>query len=102
MRALLRKFRKHLRTGAMSPRVRRVVDFLGVAGGASRGVVFAAAGCFVVVAAVRFDPDRAKGLDDTLRTFRDTPAGPWLLAVVAVGLGLFGVFSWAMARWRRV
>jgi hypothetical protein len=102
VRALLRRFREHLRTGAMSPRVRKVVDFLGVAGGASRGAVFAAAGCFVVVAAVRFDPDRAKGLDDTLRTFRDTPAGPWLLAVVAAGLALFGVFSWSMARWRRV
>jgi hypothetical protein len=102
VRALLRRFRKHLRTGAMAPRVRKVVEFLGVAGGASRGVVFAAAGCFVVVAAVRFDPDRAKGLDDTLRTFRETPAGPWLLAVIAAGLALFGVFSWAMARWRRV
>ncbi|MFF7209136.1 DUF1206 domain-containing protein [Streptomyces sp. NPDC008238] len=102
VRAIMRRFRKHLRTGAMSPRVRKVVDFLGVAGGTSRGVVFAAAGCFVVVAAVRFDPDRAKGLDDTLRTFRDTPAGPWLLAVIAVGLALFGVFSWAMARWRQV
>lgn len=102
VRALLRRFRKHLRTGAMSRRVRRVVDFLGVAGGSSRGVVFAAAGCFAVVAAVRFDPDRAKGLDDTLRTFRDTPAGPWLLAVIAAGLALFGVFSWAMARWRQV
>ncbi len=102
VRALLRRFRKHLRTGAMSPRVRKAVDFLGVAGGASRGVVFTAAGCFVVVAAVRFDPDRAKGLDDTLRTFRDAPAGPWLLASIAAGLALFGVFSWAMARWRRV
>ncbi|WP_431962985.1 DUF1206 domain-containing protein [Actinacidiphila sp. bgisy160] len=101
-RALLRRFRKHLRTGAMSARVRRVVDFLGVAGGASRGVVFAAAGCFAVVAAVRSDPDRARGLDDTLRTFRGSPAGPWMLAVIAAGLALFGVFSWAMARWRRV
>ena len=40
--------------------------------------------------------------DDTLRTFRETPAGPWLLAAVAVGLALFGLFSGAMSRWREV
>lgn len=102
VRAILRRFRKHLRTGAMSPRTRKVVEALGVGGGTSRGVVFAAAGCFAVIAAVRFDPGQAKGLDDTLRTFRETPAGPWLLAAVAVGLVLFGLFSGAMARWRDV
>ncbi|MEU6344697.1 DUF1206 domain-containing protein [Streptomyces sp. NPDC046977] len=102
VRAMMRRFRKHLRIGAMSPRTRRVVEALGVGGGTSRGVVFAAAGCFAVVAAVRFDPGRAKGLDDTLRTFRETPAGPWLLAAVAAGLVLFGLFSGAMARWREV
>ncbi|MDX3078540.1 DUF1206 domain-containing protein [Streptomyces sp. MI02-7b] len=102
VRAIMRRFRKHLRTGAMSARTRKVVETLGVGGGTSRGVVFAAAGCFAVIAAVRFDPGRAKGLDDTLRTFRETPAGPWLLAAVAVGLVLFGLFSGAMARWRDV
>ncbi len=41
-------------------------------------------------------------MDDTLRTFADTPAGPWLLTVIAIGLIAFGVFSWANARWRKV
>lgn len=41
-------------------------------------------------------------MDDTLKTFTQTPAGPWLLIAVAIGLVLFGVFSWAMARWRKV
>ncbi len=41
-------------------------------------------------------------MDDTLRSFTDTPAGPWLLVVIALGLVAFGVFSWANARYRKV
>ncbi|NEA60452.1 DUF1206 domain-containing protein [Streptomyces sp. SID13666] len=102
VRAWQRKFRKHLKVGEMSRRTRQVVEFLGVAGGVCRGVVFATAGGFAVAAAVKYDPDQAKGLDDTLRSFRETPAGPWLLVAIAVGLALFGAFSFAMARWRKL
>ncbi|MEU2226416.1 DUF1206 domain-containing protein [Streptomyces sp. NPDC018347] len=102
VRAARKKFRKHLRGGAMSGRTRRFVEFFGVTGGTARGVVFAAAGVFAVVAAVRHEPGRARGMDDTLRGFRDLPAGPWLLALVALGLAAFGVFSWCNARWRDV
>ncbi|MFJ4690683.1 DUF1206 domain-containing protein [Streptomyces sp. NPDC088766] len=102
VRALLRKYHKHLRLGEMSARVRRLVDVTGVGGGTARGLVFAAAGAFAVRAAVEYEPDKAKGLDDTLRSFADTPVGPGLLACVAAGLVLFGLFSFAMARWRKV
>ncbi|MET9963428.1 DUF1206 domain-containing protein [Streptomyces sp. NPDC006326] len=95
-------FRKELAMGGASARLRKAVDFLGVSGGLARGAVFAAAGAFIVYAAVQFDPGQAKGIDDTLRAFAGTPAGPWLLVVVAVGLVLFGVFCWALARWRKV
>ncbi|WP_191873921.1 DUF1206 domain-containing protein [Streptomyces filipinensis] len=100
IRALRRKFRQTLRTGAMSPRTRRTTDLLGVSGGVARGVVFAGAGVFAVTAAVRHRPGEAKGMDDTLRAFRDLPAGPSVLAVIALGLAAFGVFSWCCARWR--
>ncbi|MEU5275423.1 DUF1206 domain-containing protein [Streptomyces asoensis] len=102
VRAVMRKYHKHLRLGEMSPRVRRLVDVTGVGGGAARGLVFAAAGVFAVRAAVEYQPDEAKGFDDTLRSFAGTPAGPGLLACVAAGLVLFGLFSFAMARWRKV
>ncbi|MGA6155893.1 DUF1206 domain-containing protein [Stenotrophomonas sp. NPDC087984] len=102
VRALRRGFRKHLKVGAMSRRTRRAVEALGVCGGVARGAVFAVAGGFALSAAVRYDPGEAKGIDDTLRTFAGTAAGPWLLMAVALGLALFGVFSFAMARWRRV
>ncbi|MFH8337050.1 DUF1206 domain-containing protein [Streptomyces sp. AM6-12] len=102
VRALRRKFRRQLRTDAMSPRARRFTDFFGVVGGTAQGLVFAVAGGFAVVAAARHRPGEAKGVDDTLRSFRDLPAGPWLLALIALGLMAFGVFSWCGARWQRL
>ncbi|MFF7828557.1 DUF1206 domain-containing protein [Streptomyces rochei] len=102
VQALRRSYHKKLKLGGLSPRTRRLVDVTGVGGGAARGIVFAVAGGFAVRAAVDYEPDRAKGLDDTLRSFAETPLGPWLLVLVAAGLVLFGVFSFALARWRRV
>ncbi|WP_327308494.1 DUF1206 domain-containing protein [Streptomyces sp. NBC_01298] len=102
VQAVRRTFRKHLAMGRQPEGVRKAVEFLGVVGGVARGAVFAAAGSFAVHAALSYDPAKAKGVDDTLRTFAQTPAGPWLLVLVAVGLVLFGLFSWAMACWRRV
>jgi hypothetical protein len=101
-RALRRHYHEDLRLGEMSRRTRRLVDVTGVGGGAARGLVFAAVGCFAVRAAAAYEPGRAKGLDDTLRSFAALPLGPWALGCVAVGLMLFGVFSFALSRWRRV
>ncbi|MFJ9820862.1 DUF1206 domain-containing protein [Streptomyces sp. NPDC101151] len=102
VQAVRRVYREELKLGEMSPRARKLVDVTGVGGGLARALVFAAAGAFAVRAAVDYRPDRAKGLDDTLRSFAATPAGPWLLAAVAAGLMLFGLFALALARWRRV
>ncbi|MGW5482482.1 DUF1206 domain-containing protein [Streptomyces sp. NPDC004008] len=102
VQAVRRDFHTELRLGEMSPGARRLVDLTGVGGGAARGLVLAAAGGFAVRAALDYRPDRAKGLDDTLRSFAGTPFGPWLLALVAAGLALFGLFSFALARWGRV
>jgi uncharacterized protein DUF1206 len=96
-----RKFEKYLALGRMSPRTRKVVEFLGVTGTASRGVVFTLAGVFVIAAAVDYDPKKAGGLDRALRELADTAAGPWLLGVVAVGVVIFGIYGFAEAKWRR-
>ncbi|MFD4552415.1 DUF1206 domain-containing protein [Streptomyces sp. NPDC058466] len=101
-RAVLRKYREDLKLGEMSRRTRTVVDTTGVVGGVARGLVFAAVGVFALQAAVDYEPDKAKGVDGALRSFSETPMGPSLLACVAAGLVLFGVFSCAMARWRKV
>ena len=59
-------------------------------------------GVFLVVAAVTTQPQQAKGLDSALRSLAATPGGRWLLALVAIGLIVFGAFSCCEARWARV
>lgn len=100
--ALRRKFLERLHTARMEPPVRRAVEIIGLVGRSARGVVFGAAGGFLLYAAITFDPDKAKGVDGTLREFATTPAGPWLLVVVALGLVTYGVYSFCEARWRDV
>jgi len=75
---------------------------LGVIGTTARGTVFALAGGLVIEAAVTFDPAKARGLDEALRTFRDRPYGAVALALAAVGLVIFGLYGLCEARWRRV
>ena len=83
-------------------RFRPGVKQLGIVGGVARGAVTTLAGVFLVVAAIRFNPSKAEGVDGTLRSFADTPLGPLLLLLVALGLIAFGLFSWCEARWRQV
>jgi Domain of Unknown Function (DUF1206) len=97
-----RKFERDLDLRRISPATRKLVEFLGVVGTTARGAVFALAGVFVISAAVNYDPKQAGGLDRALRELADTPAGPWLLVAVAIGLVMFGVYGFAEAKWRRV
>jgi hypothetical protein len=101
-RAFKRKFLKHLRLGSASARTRKVVTRLGQVGGIARGVVFATVGVFLIIAAADANPKQAKGIDSALRALAHTPAGPWVLIVIALGLVTFGVYSWCEARWRDV
>ena len=99
---LRRTFAAHLHTAQMSAPARTVAEGFGVAGYLASGVVFCIAGAFLVDAAVSSDPQKAQGLDGALRKTAATPLGPWLLLAVALGLVIFGVYSWCEARWRVV
>ncbi|MGH3166760.1 MAG: DUF1206 domain-containing protein [Trebonia sp.] len=96
-----KRFVAELSLNKMRARTRRVVEWLGQAGGVARGIVFVTAGVFLVVAAVQARPGQAKGLDSSLRELARTPFGPWLLVLVAIGLVVFGLFSVCEARWRK-
>ncbi|WP_243708458.1 DUF1206 domain-containing protein [Actinomadura sp. GC306] len=100
--AVRRNFLEELDTGRMSRAARRFVQPLGIAGNAARGLIGAGVGVFLAYAAITFQPDKAKGLDGTLREFADSPAGPWGLLAVAAGLLVFGLYSFCEARWRKV
>jgi hypothetical protein len=97
-----KEFLDNLEFGSASPRTRRIVERLGQVGGIARGALFAAVGGFLIDAGVTASPGKAKGVDGTLRAFAQTPLGPWLLVVIAVGLLIFGVYSFCEAKWRKV
>ena len=102
LEGLRRKFLKHLQTSQMSPRTRRIVEWLGVIGTAARGVVFALAGILVIEAAVTYQPAKAGGIDKALLTLRNQPFGEVLLILAALGLIIFGIYGLCEARWRKV
>jgi len=79
-----------------------MVEGLDVTGYVTRGMVFCVAGAFLVDAAASFDPQKAQGLYGPLRQTAATPLGPWLLFAIALGLAIFGLYSWCEARWRAV
>ena len=97
-----KEFLKRMNLGGAPAGTRALVEKLGVVGGVARGAVTALAGVFLIVAAARFSPSKAEGIDGSLRAFAHTPLGPFLLIPVALGLVAFGLFSWCEARWRRV
>jgi sulfite exporter TauE/SafE len=97
-----RKFMKYLQLSQLSPRMRRLVERLGMVGTAARGAVFALAGVLVIEAAVSYQPAKAGGIDKALLTLRNQPFGEFLLIIAALGLIIFGVYGLCEARWRRV
>jgi hypothetical protein len=96
------QFTEYLNLRQLSPTLRRTVVTLGKVGYIARGVVFGLIGFLVIVAAVSYDPEKARGFDAALRELAAQPYGPWLLVTIAVGLACFGVYSFAEARYRRL
>jgi hypothetical protein len=64
-------------------------------------MVIVGIGIAALDAAITYDAAKAKGVDGVLRSFAQSPFGPWLLIFVALGLIAFGVLSFVEAKWRR-
>lgn len=71
---------------------------LGLVGYVSKGVALGLVGILVIVAVFQSDPQKAAGLDGALRTLGAQPFGTVLLVVVAIGIGVYGLYSFVMAR----
>lgn len=72
------------------------------AGLIARGIVFGLIGVFVIVAAAQAQPSEARGLGGTLRTIQGQAYGQILLALTALGLIAFGIYSMIEAKYRRI
>jgi hypothetical protein len=76
--------------------VRRISRF----GIAARGVVFGVIGIHLVRAALQYDASEARDAGGALRALEQQPMGPWLLALVALGLFAYGIYELLRARYR--
>lgn len=86
----------------MSPKTRQLARRLGMAGYVAKGVAYGIAGLLVIVAAVNYDPEKARGLDAALHTLREQSYGMFLLTLVALGIAAFGVYCFLQSRYRKV
>jgi Domain of Unknown Function (DUF1206) len=84
--------------GTPSNLVRR----LGVVGYIAKGLVIAAAGVLVIIAATQSEPAKATGLDGALRTLGAQPFGAILLILAGLGIVTYGLYSFAMARYTKM
>lgn len=80
----------------------RALTVLGVAGFAARALLLGIAGYLFIVAAWRFDPDEAAGIDEALRTLAGAPFGRALLALCAVGVFAAGTYDMVTFRRQRL
>lgn len=87
-------FLKHLESGAAK---RDWVKWSGRLGYLARGVVFVMVGVLLWQAAGAANPQQAGGTGEAIASLSG-----WVQAVVAIGLGLFGVFSIVQAVYRRI
>lgn len=99
-RALQRKHADRLEHYRVPSRLRRPAVAVGVVGLVGRAAVVALIGVFLVSAAVRFDPEEAKGLDGALRTLAEQQYGPVLLALTALGILGYALWSLVETLWR--
>ena len=96
------KFQNTLNLATLRAQVKKAIIFLGRLGYGALGVVFTLIGFFMIVAALQFNPQQAKGLDTALSELLHLPFGPVLLGIVALGLIAYGAYSFVEARYRRL
>lgn len=99
---VLHKFEERLMTGRMSYATRRTAVALGTVGYLAKGVAFGIVGVLLLLAAVQFDPNKARGLDAALHATAGKPYGGVLLTLIALGFAAFGAYCFLQARYRKV
>lgn len=97
-----RQFERNLKISQMDGRIRRAVVLTGQIGYTVKGAAYAIVGVLLLIAASSYDPGRSTGLDGALRSLAARPYGVVLLAVIAAGFAVYGVFSFGQSRYRKV
>lgn len=97
-RAWTEKFREHLTAEGTSGDVGTAYVWAGKAGYTAKGVALIVIGALFAFAAWTHDAAKSGGMDVALQEIKQQPYGPWLLGMVAIGIGCYGLFCFARAR----
>lgn len=101
-RAYSAQFCEKLKLNDMSESEITMAKLSGRTGHVALSVINYFVGGFLIIAALRADPEQAGGLEEALDQLLRQPYGLWLLGAFATGLILYGLFMLVMARYRKV
>lgn len=96
------KFREDLRLDRMSEAEERWVVYAGRLGTSARALAICVAGAFLLLASYHSKPSEVRGLGAAMEIVQHQPLGPYMLGTIAFGLIVYGVFMFAIARYRRI
>ena len=102
VKGLTRKHAECLEEYRIPRALRRPAIAVGAVGYVGRGVTVGLIGAFLLDAAIRFDPGKAKGLDAALQTVAQQPYGRVLLALTAIGVLAYALWSFIEAAYREI
>jgi hypothetical protein len=85
-------FRDELEPRGVGPFTHESIVTMGRVGWVGRGIVMGLVGWFLIRAAVEFRPAEAKGFDGSFREVTETAIGPFIVALTAVCLIVYGAF----------
>jgi hypothetical protein len=97
-RAWTEKFAKHINAEGKSGATGTAYIWFGKAGYTAKGVAFGIVGSLFLYAALTHEPKKSGGLDQALHKVLQQPFGPYLLILIALGIGCYGLFCFARAR----
>lgn len=94
-----RKFVHDLKLAGASS---KVVLWIGTIGYVAKGLAIAGVGLLFIVATIHAQPGEATGLDGVLKTLGAQAYGQILLIVAGVGIIIFGLYDFAIARYEKM
>jgi hypothetical protein len=99
VRGITGGFMRDIDLPAAPDRWEPLIEIIGRVGYVAQGIAFGLVGVLLWQAATSADVSTATGLDGAMTAIADVAAGPWLLTVIAMGFGAFGVYALARARY---
>jgi hypothetical protein len=94
-------FTRVFKKASMREQLYQAVVRLARFGIVARGIVFGLIGYFLIATAVKADPSQTKGLDEALAELAKQPFGRWQLGAAALGFIAYGLYMYALARYRK-